>query len=82
MEKGIDSHKNNLKIIQPFKRSKVIKRISHIKWEILNTENLELIQLFVNLNFLKDHEQTTDAERHWIVERTTELNKLIYFRNA
>jgi hypothetical protein len=46
------------------------------------TPKYRLHSALLTLNFLNANEQnTTDAKRHWIVERTTELNLPVYIKD-
>ena len=47
-----------------------------------NTPRNRLHNALLTLNFLKANEKgTTAAERHWILEKSSELNQSIYFKD-
>ena len=51
--------------------------------EMINTPRNILHNALLTLNFLNVNEKgTTAAEKHWIVEKTTELNQPIYFKDV
>ena len=48
-----------------------------------NTHRNRLHNAFLTLNFLNANEKgTTAAERHWTIERTSELNQPVYFKDV
>ena len=48
-----------------------------------NAPRNRLHNALLTLNFLNANEKgTTAAERHWIMEKTSELNQLVYFKDV
>ena len=51
--------------------------------EMENTPRNRLHNALLTLNFLNDNERgTTAAERHWIIEKTSELYQSLYFKDV
>ena len=48
-----------------------------------STPRNRLHNALLTLNFLNTNEkETTAAERHWIIEKSSELNKPMYFKDV
>ena len=52
-------------------------------WEKKNTSRNRLYSALLTLNFLSANEKgTTAAERHWIIEKSSDLNQPVYFKDV
>ena len=70
---------------QPFieRSNQTLKDMLNKQKGMKNTPRNRLHNALLTLDFLNVNEKgTTAAERHWIIEKTTEFNQLIYFKDV
>ena len=78
---GIATNSTGQTVIRRSNQS--IKDMPNKQKGVENTPRNRLHNALLTLNFLNTNEKgTTAAERHWIIEKSSELNQPVYFKDV